>query len=635
MRPLGAGAMGEVYLARDTRLQREVAIKVLPAELADDAEHLARFEREAKLLATISHTNIAGIFAVEKEGDTNFIVLELVPGMTLGERIAGGPLPVREVLKLARQIAEGLEAAHEAGVVHRDLKPDNIRVTPDDTVKLLDFGLAKAMPVAGSESGRSRTDSLNLTQTGMLLGTPYYMSPEQVRGRLVDRRTDIWAFGCVLYEALTGTRAFPGDTMAEVAAAVLERVPDWDALPTRLPRRARELLEACLTRDPKNRLRDIGDARRELEAALSGKQVVAAETRRSRLPWLITGLAVAGMVAVLFQHGDPPPAPETTETREVRFQVPIPEGTELGHIALAQDGSAMALALRDSDSGESFLAVRRVDEIGLKRLPNTKNAYYPFWSPDGSAVGFVSDDKLKVLTLSTNQVREICDCPNPFGAPAWSWKGHILFNESYDAPLLRVPASGGEPTPATRLDVENLERSHRRASFLPDGESFTFRVLYGAPAGGSDFSKPPQLCLLRPGGWWAMWWNIYQDPDRPDPFRDAVTPLIQQLRAEAPSFRGEPRAALPLGLTRALQADARVAELRAAGFRDIEHETIRWEACFDTAGIRALYGSFSVMRDVAPERAEAFLDRVAEIAETAFGGQIRRACVMPVYTARR
>ena len=220
--PLGAGAMGEVYLAKDTRLEREVAIKLLPDELAESRDYLARFEREAKLLATVNHPNIAGIFAVENEGDTNFIVMEFVPGTTLTERLSAGPLSVREVLKLAQQIADGLEAAHEAGVVHRDLKPDNIRVTPDDTVKLLDFGLAKSVPAAGSETGRSRTDSLNLTQSGVLLGTPYYMSPEQVRGRPVDRRADIWAFGCVLYEMLAGTRAYPGDTLAENITMLLQ-----------------------------------------------------------------------------------------------------------------------------------------------------------------------------------------------------------------------------------------------------------------------------------------------------------------------------------------------------------------------------------------------------------------------------
>jgi len=260
--PIGAGGMGEVYRARDTRLGREVAIKVLPEELAQDDERLRRFEREAKTLASLNHPNIAGIHGVDQAGDVCFLALELVPGEDLGRRLKRGALPVDEALDVCRQIAEGLEAAHEAGVVHRDLKPANVRLTPAGVAKILDFGLAKPIhPRTGREgTSTAESDSFLVTQEGLVLGTPTYMSPEQARGKPVDRRTDIWAFGCVLFECLTGKRAFTGDTFTDVVAAIAGQEPDWDALPPLAPR-VKELLRRCLTKDPRARLRDAGEAR--------------------------------------------------------------------------------------------------------------------------------------------------------------------------------------------------------------------------------------------------------------------------------------------------------------------------------------------------------------------------------------
>ncbi len=340
--PLGAGAMGEVYRARDTRLEREVAIKVLPEHFASDGERLRRFEREAKTLASLNHPNVAQIFGVDQVGDTCFLVLELVPGESLEERLKRGPLPLDEALDACRQIAEGLEAAHEAGVIHRDLKPANIRVTPDGKVKVLDFGLAKSVIVGEQHS----SDSVLSTEHGRLLGTPTYMVPEQARGRHIDRRVDIWAFGCVLYECLTSQRAFTGETLTDVLGAVLHTTPDLARLPAGTPRSVRELLARCLEKDPHNRLRDIGEARlllgdraalvaaeaAEASAAVASAAAAAAAAsdsaaRGGRAPWLPWTLAGATvLVAVFFglRGGRQPPLPLPDATPTLTAATPSP-----------------------------------------------------------------------------------------------------------------------------------------------------------------------------------------------------------------------------------------------------------------------------------------------------------------------
>ena len=325
--PLGAGGMGEVYRARDSRLGREVAIKVLRDDFAQDPERLARFEREARLLASLNHPNIATIYGLEEANGLRFLVMELVPGPTLADRLQGRPLALGEVLAVGRQVAEGLEAAHEKGVIHRDLKPSNIKVTPQGRVKLLDFGLAKALAPEASDPWHL-TVSFEATRDGVILGTPAYMSPEQARGKPLDKRTDLWSFGCVLYEMLAGTRAFAGETGSDVLVAILEREPDWSALPATTPARLRELVQRCLRKDVSRRLRDIGDARIELEEATQKPAAALPATGRSgqagpptapapatlslpprpvprlakrRLKWLLVGLAlVVGVCGVVY-----------------------------------------------------------------------------------------------------------------------------------------------------------------------------------------------------------------------------------------------------------------------------------------------------------------------------------------------
>ena len=366
---LGRGGMGEVYRAIDTKLKREVAIKVLPEEFTQDRDRLARFEREAQILASLNHPNIATIHGIEDADGVKALVLELVEGPTLAERIAEGPILIEEVLAIARQIADALEAAHEAGVIHRDLKPPNVKLRDDGTVKVLDFGLAKALANDAAAANLSELPTVTAagTRAGVILGTPAYMSPEQARGKPLDKRTDIWSFGCVLYEILTGRAAFLGETLSDTLASILERDPDWSALPPATPRNMKTLLRRCLQKQTTRRLRDIGDARMELEETFDDvAEATTKETSRgSMLPWGVSAvLAVA--LAVLSVV-----TPIESPTRVVRTAIPLsPDQQVTGQIglplAMAPDGRR--LAYTTNEAGTTRLYLRELDEPDVRAV---------------------------------------------------------------------------------------------------------------------------------------------------------------------------------------------------------------------------------------------------------------------------
>ena len=468
--PLGAGAMGEVWRARDTKLGREVAIKVLPEHFADDPERLRRFEREAKTLASLNHTNVAQIFGVDQTGDTCFLVLELVPGESLEERLKRGALPLAEALEVGSQIAEGLEAAHEAGVIHRDLKPANVRITPDGRVKVLDFGLAKP----ASESGQgSSTDSVLSTEAGRLLGTPTYMAPEQARGKPIDKRVDIWAFGCVLYECLTAQRAFAGETLTDVLGAVLHAEPEFARLPRETPARVRELLADCLVKDPRGRIRDSGDVRRQLERARSepvGDAPAAASRSRGRIAWSAALLAIA---AVLFLALRRTPAPVPAGI--VRSSLVLPSDFTLSEIdrplCLSPDGRKLAV-VGSRGEGKPLLWIRALDSTEIQPLSGTEGADYPFWSPDGLEIAFFAEGKLKRLPATGGSVTTVCASESSRGG-SWSSRGDIVFSPAAFGPLFRVPAGGGTPTPVSSAPGRE---SHRLPHFLPDGRRLLYTI---------------------------------------------------------------------------------------------------------------------------------------------------------------
>jgi len=469
--PLGAGAMGEVYRARDTRLERDVAIKVLPAEFASDEERLRRFEREAKTLASLNHPNVAQIHSVERSDGISFLVLELVSGDTLDVRLAPGPIPIDECLDICRQIAEGLEAAHEAGIVHRDLKPANIRLTPEGVAKVLDFGLAKPIRV-----GPEVTDSSLATEDGRLLGTPTYMSPEQARGKTVDRRIDMWAFGCVLFECLTGKRAFPGATLSDTLAAVLEREPDWSTLPAATPPRVRELLRRCLAKDARERLRDIGEARIALQAPHEIGAALHFDRARSRgrwiLPWSLA--AVAAVMTGLWARSafTPAPAPRVT-----RVSVALPRTDAIATVflarALALSPDARTLAYCAQRDGKTQLFVRRLDEDEATVVPGSEGARNPFFSPDGQWVAFFAGEKLKKTFVRGGEALDLCAVSHERGA-VWLADGSIVLAPRTSSPLYRISSSGGPLEPITELDERRKERTHRWPSALPGGEWILF-----------------------------------------------------------------------------------------------------------------------------------------------------------------
>jgi serine/threonine protein kinase/Tol biopolymer transport system component len=468
--PLGAGSMGEVYRARDTRLHREVALKVLPEAFAADTERLARFQREAEVLASLNHQNIAAIHGLEESDGVRALVLELVEGPTLAGRIAQGAIPLDEALAIARQIADALEAAHEHGVVHRDLKPPNVKLRPDGLVKILDFGIAKAtareLP-AGNMSQAPTFTGLG-TQVGVILGTAAYMSPEQARGMPADARSDIWAFGVILFEMLTGKPAFPGETMVEILGSVLKTDPDWTDLPATTPPIIRSLIRRCLQKDPHRRLRDIADARFQIEDALNEPAPVPAvmtpaRKSRQRLGWTAAMLAAIAATAAIMWYFRPAPVEEP----EMRLQINTPPGNP-AYFALSPDGRSVVF--HATVDGRSQLWLRPFMSETAQPLPGTEGASYPFWSPDNRSIAFNADQKLKRIDIGGGTARTLADAGGYGGS--WGVGDIILFVPGNTAPVYRVNANGGQPVEATRLD--STQTSHRFPHFLPDGRHFLF-----------------------------------------------------------------------------------------------------------------------------------------------------------------
>ncbi len=508
--PLGAGGMGEVYRAKDTKLGRDVAIKALPEAFALDADRLARFEREAKTLASINHPNIAAIYGIEN----NALVMELVDGEDLSAIIARGPMALDDVRPIARQIADALEAAHEQGIIHRDLKPANIKVRADGTVKVLDFGLAKAMDPAGA-SGANASNSPTLTaratQMGMIIGTAAYMAPEQARGRAVDRRADIWAFGVVLYEMLTGRRAFEGDDISITLASVLKDDVSFAALPTELPTPIRRLLRRCLEKDPKRRLGAISDARLELEESaspLDSAPVAVARAGIGRLERAIwASVAVLAVIAVIVVVFVTPRSASAPDGPPARFGVLPPSGGRftglVPRFAISPDGRALVFAATLETGKPEQLWLRRLDSTEVRPIPGTAGAIgalspqSPFWSPDGRYVAyFVETDldtsirgqsRLLTLDLQGGSVQKVCDVPLNNGGGSWNAEGVILVSSQATKGIQRVPATGGVPVQVTTLDPSRNEVAHLFPQFLPDGRHFIYQVRSAERSGWTTF----------------------------------------------------------------------------------------------------------------------------------------------------
>ena len=474
---IGEGGMGEVYQARDTTLDRDVALKVLPEAFTADPDRLARFQREAKVLASLNHPNIGAIYGLEAAGDTQALVLELIEGPTLADRIAEGPIPVDEAMTIAKQIAEALEAAHERGIIHRDLKPANVKVRPDGTVKVLDFGLAKAAtPEAGRTSGsESPTMSLTAaTQMGMVIGTAAYMAPEQARGKVVDKRADVWAFGVVLYEMLTGQRAFVGEDTSLTLAAVMTGNPDMDRLPTALPTAVRKCLERCFQKEPRTRVRDIGDVQLAMEGAFettvlaSANEVGAAQSLWQRPgAWLVVSLiVVVGLTGFLVLQ-----SPPTSGSRVVRFV----ESTE-GRMTFPREGRAVAISPDGNLLGyaaKNELYLRAFGSAVATQIPGSNDGTAPFFSPDGEWIGFFTTRQLKKVAVSGGLPFVVCDVPRGLSG-TWGVDGTIVFSRHGLTGLFRVQASGGSSEQfTTRIDSDG---DHDFPDFLPDGKAVLFSI---------------------------------------------------------------------------------------------------------------------------------------------------------------
>jgi Tol biopolymer transport system component len=497
---LGEGGMGEVYRATDSRLDRQVAIKVLPPAFVADPERLARFEREAKLLAQLHHPNIASIFGLEESEGTRALVMELVEGEDLAARTARGPMVVEETLQIARQIAEALEAAHEKGIVHRDLKPQNVKIAPDGTVKVLDFGLAKAMESVGSRTSaadlaRSPTlmqsptlTAVHGTQLGVILGTAAYMAPEQARGGAVDKRADIWAFGVVLYEMLAGRSLFAGETVSDTLAGVLKTEIDFTRLPAETPAALRGLMRRCLERNPKNRLHDIADARIALDelvagvvepAAVSPAATIPVAGWKRALPWLVASLALLAAVAGwIWPRGTTATAPGASV--ELAMSAPAEAvflfGSNAGWGVVSPNGRQVVFPA--IVAGQRGLWVRPLDGGAARRLPGTEEGIYPFWAPDSRNLAFYTTEALMKIDVAGGSPERICASKWGRGG-SWSPSGWILFNREGGGALARVHSGGGEPVALTEVDTASGEDAHYWPVWLPGDRSFLYFIRSG------------------------------------------------------------------------------------------------------------------------------------------------------------
>jgi serine/threonine-protein kinase len=486
--PLGAGGMGEVYRAKDTKLGRDVALKILPASFTNDRERVARFRREAQVLASLNHPHIAQIYGLEEANSTQFLVLELVDGESLDKRIARGRIPVDEALGIAKQIAEALEAAHEKGIIHRDLKPANIALTKDGNVKVLDFGLAKAVEASGGSLDTMNSPTITspamMTGVGVILGTAAYMSPEQAKGGAADKRSDIWAFGCVLYEMLTGRRAFEGDDVADTLATVLKSEPDWTRVPRTVPRYVRVLVRQCLERNRTARISDMAVAHFVLTsgAALEDPSAAAGMSTATRfwrvMPWaaavFATGLALVPAFGPWVRSRQVSPPDPARLSAELGADVSLPDttaGNGGAAATISPDGRVLAFVGQKGTGGSAQLYVRRLDQLKAVPLAGTENAESPFFSPDGTWVAFFAGGKLKKVAVTGGAAVTLCDAPTGRGG-IWTEGGSIVFAPAARERLMRVLSAGGTPVPATTLTEGEV--TQRWPQVLPGGKAVLF-----------------------------------------------------------------------------------------------------------------------------------------------------------------
>jgi len=501
---VGEGGMGEVYRARDTKLDRDVALKILPREFSGDRERSARFEREARTLASLQHANIASIYDYQEVDGVRFLAMELVEGEDLSERLERGALSIDEALGLALQIAVGLEAAHERNIVHRDLKPANVKVSPDGTVKILDFGLARAYsgdPDDEANPALSPTITAAMTQAGTILGTAAYMSPEQARGRAVDKRSDIWAFGVMLYEMLTGTRLYSGETMTDILGAIVHSSPDLQLLPAKVPPRTKMMLGRCLTPELPDRLRDIGEARIVLSDPGAPVAVgVRPTAQRSNRRWIVACSVLAVLVAAL---GFAWWAKDAPSARVIQATIDIPEdhavvatGLRGGSLRVSPDGQSIAFV--SQHEGRQQIWIRRLSEREGHPVQGTGGGHRPFWSPDGRSIGFFADGNLRRVSVAGGAPLTIAAASNGRGG-AWLENGQIVFAPGPNSALFAVPAGGGQPRQVTDPGI----RSHREPRWLPVDGHF----LYLDNVGGSEWlmcvgntEGGPKIELARSGG---------------------------------------------------------------------------------------------------------------------------------------